>query len=398
MGKIVHDMRAGISIEPIADSNVAKLKVKGPSRKVTRIANGLLDVYLAHRGATHRDEAQRSLGILQEQVAKAGEELRALTDRRLAFLQENRLVFDLQKEGLEVNKLTEMETTVATSRTRVASLEASLREVERQLLDEPATRTTSKIFEVNAVREATKMKRMELQTALIRARSRYREDSPDVQDVLKELVKLDALIAGASERVEKGTTEGLNGVQQQLISSRNSLRTELNGTRAALTVMEGTAAQLRDRLAFVPAMQTTLRALDRDIGSASDKYQLLLGKQAQAAVSLATTQAAMPSIRVVEYAVTPDQKSWPRLKILYPAAALLGLLLGVVAAIARSYGGGRVLREHVARGRGWLPLYGTIVLPARGRVLALFVKNPEESIVLREYEVLDGRPSSDERT
>jgi uncharacterized protein involved in exopolysaccharide biosynthesis len=397
MGKIVNDMRAGISIEPIADSNVAKLKVKGPNRKVTRIANALLDVYLAHRNATHRDEAQRSLSILQAQVGAARDELRVLTDRRLAFLQENQLAFDLQKEGLEVVKLAELETNISTSRTRIASLEASLREVNRQLRREPAVRTTTKVYEVNAVREATKMKRMELQTALIRARSHYREDSPDVQDILAELAKLDTLIAGASERVEKGTTEGLNSVQQQLASSRNALRSDLHGTRAALAVMERTAAQLRDRLAAVPAMQTTLRAVDRDIASASDKYQLLLGKQAQASVSLATTQAAMPSVRVVEYAVSPDQKWWPRLKILYPAAALLGLLLGWVAAIARSYGGGRVLREHVARGRGWLPLYGTIAVPARGRVLALAVKNTEEPVALREYEIVDGGPSSDER-
>src|SRR5450432_3445082 len=48
-GRIVADLSTGVSIDPVADSNVGKLNVKGPSRRVAAIANTLMNVYLSER-------------------------------------------------------------------------------------------------------------------------------------------------------------------------------------------------------------------------------------------------------------------------------------------------------------------------------------------------------------
>jgi uncharacterized protein involved in exopolysaccharide biosynthesis len=371
MARIVADLSAGVAMEPVADSNVGKLRVKGPSRRVAGIANTLMQVYLAQRTERHHAEAQQSLQVLREQVAEAGKELKEVADRRTAFSQKNMLTFDFQKEALEVTKLTELEANIATSKQHMAALQASLREVEQQLANEPPIKTTSTVFEINAVRESAKLKRMDVQTALIQARDHYREDSPEIQELLGDLTKLDAVIADSSEKVEKVTTEGLNSVAQQLISSRNTMRVELSGVQAGLGVMEDTAARIRERLTVVPSMQNTLSAMDRDLAAASEKYKQMLVKEGQAGMSLATSRATMPSIRVVEYAVPPGDKTWPKLKYLYPIALLSGLLLGLCAAVIRTYTSGKILREHVERGRGSVPLYGTIVVATQGRPMVV---------------------------
>src|SRR5262249_8079785 len=58
------DMHAGITVEPIAESNAGRVTVKGPSRKVAQITNTLLDTYLANRVDRHYDEAKRSYDVL----------------------------------------------------------------------------------------------------------------------------------------------------------------------------------------------------------------------------------------------------------------------------------------------------------------------------------------------
>jgi uncharacterized protein involved in exopolysaccharide biosynthesis len=366
-GRTVGDLSASVEMAPVGESSVGKLKVKGPSRKVARIANTLLDVYLARRIERHRAEAKSSYDILNEQVRIASKEMKVLLDHRVEFSQQHMLTFDFQKEGLEVAKLAELEAGIANSRAKIAGEEASLREVESQLAMEPVTKTIATVSEVNALRESTKAKRLELQTTLISVRERYREDSPEVREIKNSLDKLDALASQLSETVEKGTTEGLNVVRQDLVSKRNSFLSDLEGTRAGLAVMEETAAKLQARLSTVPGLQNELQDMDRDLAAASEKYKQLLVKLGQATVSLSTAGGTIQSVRIVDYAANPGDKTWPKPKYLYPSAVLVGLILGMSVAVMKSYASGKILREHVEHGRGTVPLYGTILVSSGSR-------------------------------
>lgn len=371
LGRILNDMGAGISIQPVGDTNVGKLRMKGPSRRVASIANTLLDAYLANRDERHETEARKSFDTLTREVVEAEKELKEVESRRLAYSNQHGLVFDLQKETQQVEQLIHLETSIAVSRQRIADMEATLREVEKQLTTEPATKTVSSVIGLNSVREAARLKRLEFEAALILARDHYREDSPEIQEIKGNLAELDALLAGEPEKIEAATTNGLNALREQLITSRSSLQAQLEGSRAGLAVLEETAAKLRMRLANVPAMQNELVGLDREQLLAREKYTALALKQAQAAVSLTTAKAGMPSLRVIGYAMPPASRWWPRLKILYPAALMVGLFLGVGVAQVMSLVSGRVVRRHVSGGRGGAPFYGTIGVAAKGRPLAV---------------------------
>jgi len=369
--KTMVDLRASASVEPLGETNIGNLTLKGPSRRVAQIANTLVDVYLKQRTARHFEEAQRSHDALKNELALAGKELESIETRRKEFAEKNGLSFDFQKENLELTKLTELETNIANAQAKIAELQASLHEVEEQLATEPLMQTTSVITQLNSVREAEKTKRLDLQTALIQARDHYREDSPEVQEIERDLAKLDAMLVAEPARVEAATTQGVNLLHQDSISKRDALRTELAGTRSGLEAMRATAAVLRARIAAVPALQTTLRDLDRELASSADRYHAIEEKEAQATASLVTTKTAMPSLRVVEYASPPAEVWWPKTKMLYAISLLIGLILGLFAAMIRSSFDGLVRREHVAQGRRAMPLYGTIAVGGRGWPLTL---------------------------
>jgi uncharacterized protein involved in exopolysaccharide biosynthesis len=385
--RTIVDLRAGISVDPVEESNVGRITIKGPSRKVSNIANTLVDAYLADRQDRYYQEAEKALNILDEEATKADDELKGIESQRLAFSIHNSLIMDLQKESLELSKVTDLESQIATTRSRIATLEANLKELDRQLSSEPKTKTTSTMYEVNAIREAGKMKRFELQTTLIQVRNKYREDSPEVAEIKNALARLDEVIAESSEKVQKATTEGVNSIQQELVSRRNTAATELQGLRAGLVVMERTANTLNARMDTVPALQAQLRTLDREYALSQEKFKEILAKRAQAAVSLVTARTTMPSMRAVERAVVPIDKDWPKPKYLFPGAIAVGLIVGVIMAVFMSYAGGRILREQIEQGWRTAPLYGTIgVLPDRRTLPVVIPADKTETRVRNGHE------------
>lgn len=360
LGRIVVDMRAGISLEPVHEAIVGRLSVRGPNRRVAEIANAIVDVYLVQRTVRYQKEAQQALDVLNPEVERAAAELHALEEQRVEFANKHGLSFDLQRENQEVKALTEMDTMMANARVKVASLEAGLSELTRQLAREPATKKTATVYEVDAIRESLRAKRLDLQTTLLTMRNRYREDSPEIEELRNSLVKVDELLAGTAEKIEKASTETLNTTQQNMEATANSLRAELASARASMVAMDAVTSKLRERVTTVPELQRSLRGFDRELLLATDKYNQLAVKRAQATVSAITTKAAIPSIRVVEYASPPSEKSWPKPRILIPAALVVGLLLGLAAAQIKRFAAGRVRRGFWGRRSGDALVYGAV--------------------------------------
>jgi uncharacterized protein involved in exopolysaccharide biosynthesis len=377
LGRTLKDLRAGINFVSTGEAYVGVLTVKGPSPRVANIANTIIDVYLEQRTQRHVEEATRSVDVLAAEAENARGELMGVEKRRSDWIRETGLLSnDFQKENLEVTKLTDIESEIAKNRTIIAATTASLRAVDAQLAHEPRTTTASTDYEINKLRERAKERKLELQMALISRQGKYRDDSPEINDIRNEIAEIDALVNGSSERIERSTTETLNARREELLAQRSSLTSQVQGLQAAVVSLEAQAARMRARLSLVPAMQSRLRTLDRELAVAAEKYQTILLKSAQANVSKLTVAAIMPSVRVVEYAVPPDKKSWPKTKLLYPAALIAGLGLGIAAATALSFLNGRVRRDHLVAGRGAVPLLTTLSVSNQPPALTLVSRVP----------------------
>lgn len=362
LGKTLDGLAAGIRTSPVGDSHMAKITLLGPTPRVADITNSLIRIYLQTRSERHTREAQQAYDILKAEADRAGQELRKFEERRLALQQEHGLIFDFQRHTQELKELTTLEASMIATRSRIATLEASLSELEKQLANEPETKTISTQTELNTAREAAKGRRLELEIALIQAQGRYREDAPEVVEIKRDIAKLDGLIATSSERVERASTEGLNAVQQQLRTGSNSLRSELEGLKAGLAVQATAAAAMQRRLARVPDLQWELHKLDREFGLAREKYQALVLKQAQTGVSLKTAAATMPTVRVVDAASVPGAKWWPKTKVLLPVSLVGGMSLGLLLAVVISQIDGRVRASRLENGKAVLPVYSTIAV------------------------------------
>jgi uncharacterized protein involved in exopolysaccharide biosynthesis len=126
--------------------------------------------------------------------------------------------------------------------------------------------------------------------------------------------------------------------------------------------MDESARALRQRLSAVPRLRVELTAIDRERAVAQQKYNELAVKHAQATVAVATVKSTMPSVRVVGLAAPPSSKAWPKPKLLYPAALVVGLGLGVFAAFLVSWIHGRVGRNDLETHRPGVRVFGRIAV------------------------------------
>jgi uncharacterized protein involved in exopolysaccharide biosynthesis len=364
------DMKAGIFLANVGEANMGQLTVRGPSPRVAQVANTLIHVYLKQRIERYRVESMKSVETLTAATDAAETSMRAIEHERLEFMRKNGLSLGIEKEKLEVTKLADLEERAADVRSKIAGSEASIEQLERQIRSEPATKTISTSFEMNTLRETTRGKRLELQTMLVFARNKYREDSPEVQELVQNMAGLDKIIAETSERVPKASTDALNAAREDLRTRENNMRTDLAGLKASLVAMESRMGQLRSRMSALPSLEVALHDYDREYKFAEEKYLSLDNKRAVAAISIAGL-AAMPSIRVVSEAVAPENRYWPKNVILYPAGVLFGVALGLMIALAKTILLGRVRRDQLAAGRGAARFYGLVGVPAEAPRIAI---------------------------
>jgi uncharacterized protein involved in exopolysaccharide biosynthesis len=379
LGRIMDGLKAGVQIEPVGDTHIATLEMKGPNKRVADVANTLIDSYLAYRKERHGNEADAALKILNREAENARLELEKVRNKRDAFAHKNGLMIEFQKENLDIKELTGLETGIRNESSKLTGLEASLNTIKEQENAEKPVKVLTSTHEVNTVLESARQRRLELQTTLIGLRDHYREDSPEVQETLADLAKIDAIIAHEPKQIEHSVTEGVNTVREQLISNRDQLQSQADGTRAALTDMEEQAGTMRARLTQLPTIMSTAQDIMREYDVAAEKYKQLLFRKMEAEVSATALEAAPATVSVIDYAVPPTGKYWPKLKYLYPGALVAGLLLGVMAAVIRSLTSGRLLRDHLDRGRVVIPVYATIPTGGRTRVLTVLPRQSEHA-------------------
>jgi uncharacterized protein involved in exopolysaccharide biosynthesis len=342
LGKTIRDLRAGLVVQTAGDILIGEVYAKGPSPRIYQITNTWIDTYMEWRMESLEDEAQRSIKALTSHIDKVHAEILETSKERVKFLRDNNLVFDFLRETQQLEKLVNLESEIAATDTRIDVITANLIEINKQLLIQPERKIVSSTTELNSVKESAKSKRLELETRMVTDLVRYRADSPEITMLVNQIAGVDRIIEENANTNETSTTTAINQTWVELIRRQSSLQSELSGLDAGIQSMKQIQADMVESLTKAPELASQLRDIDRRFSVAQQVYKVLLTKRSQADVSFLSAQEAMPTMRVVDYAVPPASKSWPKAKYLYPLALIIGVILGIIAALIKSLLGSKV--------------------------------------------------------
>lgn len=364
--KAIQGLRSGISVLPVKDSQVGEITVRGPSPRVADMANKLIDTYLAKRQERLEFEARRAFESLKTQFEQTEAELRKSEEDLQEWTRKHRVYFDFAKEQEEVKELVKLRSNITVTMARIAGLEKSRDVVLRQLAEEPPEYVRSRNFITNPLRRRMQTMRLDRESALITLRQYYAPDAREVRDVEEVVAELGKRIEASPDKIEDAYTREKNTIYESMRNRLSSVELELAGARAQLEVEQRAYDELRARLDSLPDLRKEMYDLARTNATLEDKYVKLRDKYVAASVSYATLDSAAPTIRVIEYASRPTDPSWPKTKLLVLVALLLGLGLGITAAVLLDLYSNRVRLESLEEEVAEMPFLARIDIGANG--------------------------------
>ena len=137
------------------------------------------------------------------------------------------------------------------------------------------------------------------------------------------------------------------------------MEAEIEGLTEVLSVRQREYADLEAQVKKIPSQMMALNRLTRESTALEKRYSLLKERLDLAEISMASALTAPPALSVIDPAQSPNKPVWPKKKILFAAAILLGGFVGVTLAILLNFFAGKVTENRLKLMHGY-PLFAQL--------------------------------------
>jgi uncharacterized protein involved in exopolysaccharide biosynthesis len=357
--KTLTDLRNGVSLERVMESNLGNLSVRGPTMDVADIANTIIAVYLEQRRARHVREADDAYQALAREADSAQAEIGALEDRMRKYYQDNGILLSFEKDKIDIGNMQAMKASIEDLQAGIASNEEVLRALQSELAAESRYVVSTRVTGINQLHVSLQSRLNDLEIGRKQTLMHYRPDSPEIAEIDRQIAIVTEAMKKEPAEQQQQDTEVMSSQYATLRARAAEIRVTLAGQHAALDAKTATYNAYRDLVASLPQKMREVHDMDRMHDAAEKKFAAIQEKMMVAAVSRASAMSDSASIRVVEAAAPPNEANWPRTKLLLGAALGIGLIAGVLLALLMDLFKGRVHRFRLA-GEGELELYATV--------------------------------------
>ncbi len=324
---------------------------------VFRISFAYSDRFAAHRVAQNlttrfMDENRRGGSDLNHSVTqflgdefeKAAGELRAVEDRLAASRQARGGSGALGSPGLEMHRLTLVETRAAAAQAGLgrAHQELALAESELNMARERVRRAGLPTPAAPPAQSPASPQRQALELELERLLARYKATHPDVERVRSQLQAIELRVAAplpaspVSPAIARPTALPDADASERLMRAEGQVRAK----SMEIARLENEAAQtttainaLSQALAKAPDRSVEIEQLTREHELALQRHREARAKmlEGEAAAKMNTWQLG-ETLEVVDQPALPETPVAPNRAVIVAASAVLGLLLGAVIA------------------------------------------------------------------
>ena len=352
LDQAIDALREAVKVSRVAsDANIVLVHGRGSDPQLQRdIVNTLSTRFIDRRQAAERTDARTRVSFLREQLDTLERQLR-LSEDALRRYRESARIADIRVEA-------------SSQVTRLAQMQG-----ERSVLNAEHQALKGLLKEVQAAARTSSPDRPSPYRRLIAFPTLLRNQA--TSELLRSLTMLEN---DRSQLLTRRTTQDpdvqiLSGRIQQVDDQLRTIAvTYLEGLGGQITALDTTLREFGTGLQTIPLKELRLAQLERTPKVLNQMYELVQSRLKEAEIA----QAAIdPSVRIVDPAIAPDRPVSPRPAINMAAALIMGLALGLAAALTREWKDRTVhTRADVTRVTG-LPVVGLIPrIPAMRQVAA----------------------------
>ena len=379
-------VQENLSVSPIRGSRLVAVGYDNPDPVVAaRIANGFAENFIQANLDRKFESSAYAREFLEERIAQTKDRLES-AERQLVAYAANQQIINISEPGSGEANIGSTQSLTSNNLVAINGALAEARAARVAAEERWRSARTSALMTLPEVLQNPTIQRLSEQRAVLGAS--YQQKLSIYQPDFPEMVQLKAQIDEADGQIQALADNIRSSIQSQYeIAARQEL-----SLQAQVTVLTGDVLDLRDR-----SIQYNI--LQRELDTTRTLYEGLLQRYKEVGVTGGVTAN---NISVVDRAAPPEKPSKPNLLLNIALAALLGLGLGVVAALVLEALDETLATPDDAESKLGVPVLGVIPLLEKGQTTAEALADlrsgfSEAYYSLRtalQFSTPDGAPSS----
>ncbi len=378
-------LQAGLSVSPVRGSRLVAVGFDSPNPIVAaRVANGFAENFIQANLDRKFGSSSYAREFLEERIAQTKSRLEA-AERQLVAYAANQQIININEPG----EGTENNSTQSLTSNNLVALNGALAEVraERVAAEERwRSARSSGLMTLPEVLQNSSIQRLIEQRAVLNAE--YQQKLNIYQPDYPEMVRLKAQIEEADSQIQTIAENVRSSIRSQYEIAANQERS----LQAQVTGLTGDVLDLRDR-----SIQYNI--LQRELDTTRTLYEGLLQRYKEVGVTGGVTAN---NISIIDQATPPGSPSKPSLIRNILLSALVGLGLGIVAALVLEALDETIATPDDAESKLGVPVLGVVPLLDKGQTAAAALADvrsgfSEAYYSLRtalQFSTPDGAPSS----
>ncbi|WP_187371446.1 polysaccharide biosynthesis tyrosine autokinase [Methylobacterium oryzihabitans] len=292
---------------------IIDIEFTSPSaERSAQIVNAIADAYMVNELDARYEATRRASRWLQDRIKELREQATLAEQKVQNFRAENNII-DTNRGRLSEQQLADVNTQLLSAQAATAEAKAKLDQINRIANGNVPDAT---------VADALKNE------VITRLRAQYLDLSSRYADMSARY--------GANHQVAINLRNQMNEIRRSITDELRRIgdayKSDFEVARARETSLQKSLAELISQAGTSGQAQVTLRDLESSAQTARNLYDSFLQRFLEA-----SQQQTLPisEARLITAATAPVEKSWPKSKILLPGSLVLGLMLGVAAALIR---------------------------------------------------------------
>lgn len=347
-------LQANLSVAPVRGSRLVAVGYDNPDPVVAaRIANGFAENFIQANLDRKFESSKYAREFLEERIAQTKDRLEA-AERQLVAYAANQQIVSITEPG---EGGADSGPTQSLTSSNLVALNSALGEARAaRVAAEERWRSarTSALMTLPEVLQNPSIQRLTEQRAVLDAE--YQQKLSVYQADYPEMVRLRAQIEEAEGQIQTIADNIRSSIRSQYeiaVNQERSLQTQVTG-------LTGDVLDLRDR-----SIQYNI--LQRELDTTRTLYEGLLQRYKEVGV---TGGVSTNNISIVDNATPPSKPSKPDLLVNILMAALLGLGLGLVAALVVEALDETIATPDDAESKLGIPVLGVVPLLEKGQTTA----------------------------
>jgi protein tyrosine kinase modulator len=342
---VIDEMSKHIAITPFSASSgvyAFQIAYRGSQPQTVRdVTAELASRFIDANSDETRRQVYTTIDQLETRIGEVKADLEKIESARAGYLVRNPDAVPGQEQNMlgQMNSLSmirqSQQSSIDTLRSQIAANEQLLAALRTQDNIEPETPVA-----VGQTEGQLRSKRAEYEAQLRQLMTVYTEKNPEV---LKLKVQIDAINKeledlrnkSDQDRNAKRLSRSNNAQIANLESRLAADKRDLERKEAALERLNKDYAELQGRLRATPYLATEATKIERDYNTLRKRYEDLLAMRDNARFSAKViNDFSGETFRMADPAIIPEVPVSPKRNLLYPLSLIVGLVTGLIAAIA----------------------------------------------------------------